>query len=221
MPNPPDSAEVPSEAATVVQRYHRIERPVSWGVSLLFAAVVTVALFSLSLIPALLVAIAVLALARFPLLRSHGSMELVTSDSAETARARFESAIPPVLAFQWGLADDIRSTSDGWAYDISYLFGLISITMEIETNSLPLDGESKPSNEFELTVMANGKAWGTYLVSIHEQGGKTAVDIEYESARKFGLRRLPQWLVAERYRDEALAVQGYTITERDFNLSVR
>ena len=93
--------------------------------------------------------------------------------------------------------------------------------MEIETNSLPSDRKNKPSKDFELTVTANGKAWGTYLVSIDERERKTAIDVEYESARKFGLRRLPQWLVAERYRDEALAVQGYTITERDFNLSVR
>ncbi len=148
-------------------------------------------------------------------------MKLETDVSAETARARFGGAAPRVLAFQWGLANDIRPTSEGWAYDISYLFGLVSITMEVKTSSPQSDGENEAHDGFELTVTANGKAWGTYLVSIDEQGRKTAIEIKYESARKFGLRRLPQWLVAERYRHEALAVQGYTIAERDFNLSIR
>lgn len=220
MPSTTDSADVSSEAVAVVQRYHRAERPVSWGVSLLLGAVVATALFSLSLTPALLVAIGVLSLARLPLLRSHGTIELTTDVDSETARSDFEGSTPPLLAFQWGLANNIRSISDGWAYDLTYLFGLKSVSMEVETASLQHDDEANHRNELEIVVSANGNSWGTYTVDIYEQDGHTEIRIRYESARRFGLRRLPQWLVAERYRDEALSAQGYSITKRDLNLTL-
>jgi len=41
------------------------------------------------------------------------------------------------------------------------------------------------------------------------------VDVEYMSTRRFGLRRVPQQLLAERYRDAALTAQGYTVVKRD------
>jgi hypothetical protein len=57
--------------------------------------------------------------------------------------------------------------------------------------------------------------WATYIATICDADDQTIVDIEYTSTRRFGLRRVPQQLLAERYRDAALMAQGYTVIERD------
>ncbi|ELZ01256.1 hypothetical protein [Natrialba aegyptia] len=61
-----DSVDIPSEAATVAQRYQRIERPVSYAMAGLAGVVGAAAIFVLPLVQALLVAVAVLVLVRFP-----------------------------------------------------------------------------------------------------------------------------------------------------------
>ena len=43
----------------------------------------------------------------------------------------------------------------------------------------------------------------------------TVVEYEYTAHRRFGLRRVPQRIVTNRYRDEALEVQGYVVVEQD------
>lgn len=219
VPSNTDSVDIPPEVAAVVQRYHRIERPVSWAMGFSVAAVVVTALFSFPLIPALLVTIGLLVLVRFPVLRSYGAITLEANADIEAVRADFESATPPSLAFQWGLASTIQSVSNGWVYNISYLFGLRTVRMTVEINPLPSsDGESNA--EFELVMTANERPWGTYTVSLEERDRTTEIDIEYVSDRRFGLRQLPQWLVAKRYRDEALTTQGYDIVERERNLGL-
>jgi len=80
----------------------------------------------------------------------------------------------------------------------------------------PLDSEDVT---FEISVHTEGQPWGTCTVSVREGSAETVVDVEWSSDRRFGLRRLPQWLVAERYREEILAAQGYTLRTRDSRLS--
>jgi hypothetical protein len=43
----------------------------------------------------------------------------------------------------------------------------------------------------------------------------TVVEYEYTADRRFGLRRVPQRIVANRYRDEALEAQEYVVVEQD------
>ena len=66
----------------------------------------------------------------------------------------------------------------------------------------------------ELTVTESGHPWGTYAATIGREAGHTAVTIEYTADKRFGLRRIPQQLLAARYRDEALNVQGYDVVDR-------
>jgi hypothetical protein len=167
VPSNADSVDIPSEVASVVRRYHRIERPVSWAMGLSVAAVVITALFSLPLIPALLVTIGLLALVRFPVLRSYGSITLEADADAETVRTDFESATPPSLAFQWGLANTIQSVSNGFVYEISYLFGFRSVNMAVEISSLP-SSDDESNADFELAVTVNERPWGTYTVTLNE-----------------------------------------------------
>lgn len=215
-----NNIDPPSAPVTIVQQYHRAERPVSWGVSIILIAVAVLALYYLPLLPALLVTVVVIALARFPILQSYATIELAADSGIETVRDDFMSATPPILAFQWGLASDIRPISEGWIYEISYAFGLLTQTLETEIRSLSSDSTGETQSEIEILLTENGEPWGTYTVSLEAQGENTRVHIEYASDRRFGLRRLPQWLVAERYRDEALTVQGYSIIKRDLNLRV-
>ena len=69
--------------------------------------------------------------------------------------------------------------------------------------------------QVELEILVDDKPWATYTAVISDADEKTLVDVEYTSNRRFGLRRLPQQLLAERYRDAAITAQGYTVVERD------
>lgn len=211
---PSTSTERPSDAVTVAERYQRIERPLSGAVALLVGAVVAVALLYFSLLPGLIVAIVVVLLVRVPLFETRGTTRLSTDAPPDDVHRDVVSLTPPFLAFQWGVADDVRSTADGAVYDLSYLFGLRSITMELETHSDVDDADHR------LVVTADGTPWATYDVSISARPDETVVDVEWTSDRRFGLNRLPQWLLAERYRVGALAAQGYTVVGRDASLSL-
>jgi hypothetical protein len=228
MPAPTDAGR-PSAAVAVADRYRRLERPVSGAVALLVAAVVAAAMLSQPLVPGLLAAAGVLVVVRTPLFTTGGSARLVTDATPEAVRADFESATPPMLAFQWGIADVVRSTADGATYELSYLFGLRSVTMDLETRA---DVDAGDAVDLRLVVTAGGRSWGTYDVTItagegdadngetSPRGDGTVVDVAWTADRRFGLNRLPQWLVAERYRDRALVAQGYTPVDREASLSI-
>lgn len=214
MPAPSD-IDIPPEAAAVATQYRRVERPISGAVAVLVALIVVAAVLWLPFLQAVVVAVVALAAVRVPVFRSNGSARLATDEDPDTVRADFEGPTPPPLALQWGIADAVRRTDGGAAYEVSYLFGLRSTHLVVETNAVGSDGR-----RLELVVTANGRPWGTYTVSITAADGGTTVDVDLRSDRRFGLRRLPQWLAAERYRVAALAAQGYTVVERDVGLSV-
>jgi len=215
MPSRSDGIAVPTDAAAVAARYRRIERPISAAVALAVASIAGAAVFLLPLLWALVVVLAVLAAVRFPLVRSGGTTTLATDADPADVRADFESACPPPLAFQWGIADDIERSDDGWNYTITYLFGLRSTRLTVE--SRPTDDTA----DLELVVTAGSRPWATYAVVIDaDDDGQTTVEFTVDSDRRFGLRRLPQWFVARRYREAALAAQGYSVVERTGGLSV-
>ncbi|MCU4800735.1 hypothetical protein OB920_10165 [Halobacteria archaeon HArc-gm2] len=215
-----DVVDVPAEAASVAARFQRIERPISFAWALLVAAVAVAAVFTLPLLWGVLVAAAMILAVRVPLFRAGGTSQLVTAADPGSVRVDFESACPPPLALQWGVADAVRSTEDGAAYEFSYLFGARSMTMETAVRSPSGDGEAD-AEDFELVVTASGEPWATYAISVGERDGETTVEVAVESDRRFGLRNLAQWFVASRYRNAVLEAQGYTVAERDYSLSLR
>jgi hypothetical protein len=213
-----ETIDVPADAAAVAQRYHRLERLASGGVALLVAGTVGAALLFLPLLAGVVVALTVVALLRVPVVRSSGTVRLVADGDPAAVEADFESATPPLLAFQWGIADDISRTTDGASYEFSSLFGLRSVSMETEVRSAAATDDS--SSGLELAVTEGEKPWANYAVTVDERETETVVNVEWTSERRFGLRRLPQWLVAERYRTKALTAQGYTVVDRDASLSL-
>jgi len=200
------------EARVVAERYLRRERPLSALVVVLAVSIFLVAYAATSLLPAVGVAAVLLVLVRAPILKSNGTIRLRTDADPETVAASFAGPTPPVLALQWGVADDVVPADDRTTYPVSYLFGLRTVEMAVETRVPETDDGTRC---VELDVTVNGSAWAAYAATIRDEGDATVVDVDYDAKRRFGLRRVPQQFVAERYRDEALAVQGYEVVARD------
>lgn len=196
----------------VVRRYHRRERLLS---GLFAAAVVAAFLATLvlaSLVPAALVALALVVLVRAPVLRSRGTVRLATDADPAAVVDALTGSTPPVLAFQWGVADAVETRGETAVYRLSYLFGLRSVEATVRAET---DATADVDRRVELVVEMDGEPWATYTVTVGEGADGTVVEYEYAADRRFGLRRVPQRLVQKRYRDELLAAQGYTVVERE------
>jgi hypothetical protein len=211
MPSPQD-IDRPEAAVDVARQYLRRERPLSALVVVLFTSVFLGTFLATSLLPALVVGAALIVGARAPLIRSHGTVRLRTDDGVKHVTESFTSPTPPVLVFQWGIADEITSRNSVVTYTISHLFGLRSVEMMVQTQTTTT---REGAHRVELDVTANGQQWSTYTATIHQHGDQTVVEYEYASNQRFGLRRIPQRIIAKRYRNEALRKQGYTVIERD------
>ncbi|WP_018257841.1 hypothetical protein [Halomicrobium katesii] len=212
MPSNTDS-DGPRDVSAVVRRYRRLERPISAGVAVLVGLVAAVAITTLPLVVGLAVALAVFVAVRVPIFETGGTTTLSTQQRPDEVRAAFESASPPPLVFQWELADEVERADGGWSYEISYLLGLRSVRLHVETR--PGDDA-----DLELVVTVGDDSWGTYRVDIEARDDETIVVIDTTSDRRFGLRRLPQWFVGQRYRVAALSAQGYTVVEQDTRLTL-
>ena len=232
MPSTSDAADIPSGLDAIITRYHRLERAASGATALLVGGGAAGLILALPLWQGVLAAALVLAAFRIPLFTTGGDARLRTAATPAAVRDAFAGPRPPVLALQWGIADSVTATETGAAYDLSYLLGLRSITMTttIEESSSTAAEESssmadrEPSavaTEFTLRVTAGGSPWGSYDVTVTEADGDTLVAIDVQSDRRFGLRGLPSWLVAQRYYDAALDAQGYTVLDRQRSLSLR
>ena len=207
------NSDVPRDVSAVVRRYRRLERPISAGVAVLVGLVAAAAIITLPLAVGLAVAVAVFVVVRVPIFETGGTTTLSTQQRPDEVRAAFESASPPPLVFQWELADEVERVDGGWSYEISYLRGLRSVRLHVETR--PGDDA-----DLELVVTVGDESWGTYRVDIEARDDETIVVIDTTSDRRFGLRRLPQWFVGQRYRTAALSAQGYTVVEQDTRLTL-
>ena len=196
-------------------RYSRRERPVSVLVALFGGVTILATYFATSALPAAGVAAVVIVALRAPLVRSRVRLRLRTDDDPETVADAFAGPTPPVFALQWGIANEVSTDGDGATYTVSYLLGLRSaeVTVHNRTNTAP-DGGRVVESELQI----DGRPWASATTEIRDADDHTTLQVTYASDRRFGLRRLPQLFVAKRYRDEALAAQGYTVVERDAHL---
>jgi len=207
-----ETIERPQEALSVARRYLRRERLVSACVVTLVVSLFLWTYVTTALLPAAVVAAVLVVIARAPILQSTGTVQLRTDDDPETVLDALTGPTPPVLALQWGVADAVITEDGVPSYPTSYLFRLRSATPTVRTRT-----ETTPNGQHrvELAVTVNGNPWATYTATISETDEQTVVDVEYTSNRRFGLRRVPQQVLAERYRDAAFAAQGFTVGERD------
>ncbi|WP_254838627.1 hypothetical protein [Natronomonas marina] len=211
MPSTED-VERPPAVLAVVGRYLRRERPLSALLAVVVVSVFVGTYLVTSLLAAVVVGAMLAVAVRVPLLRPHGTVRLETDADPETVVDSFAAPTPPVLPFQWGVADEVTADGEAVTYHVSYLFGLRSVDMTLRTRT---EATAAGARRVELELTADGRPWSTYDATIRRDGDRTVVDVEYAADRRFGPRRLPQRIVADRYRDEALAVQGYSVVERD------
>ncbi|MUW14494.1 hypothetical protein GJ633_07270 [Halorubrum sp. CBA1125] len=240
-----DPVNARSDVRRIVRRYHRLERATSWTVALSAGGAFLVTYGALSLWPALGVAGALVVATRLPAFRRRGTTRLRTEAAPETVRAAFAGPEPPILAFQWGIADEVVPTDDGTAatYEFSYLFGLRNVSIDLDVDVTDASGTNGPnglddSDEsdssdvpgdvvaiVDIEGTANDRSWGAYTATIRDVGGaesaaETVVDVELHPTRRFDLGRLPQGLIADRYYEDALAAQGYEVVDRSVSLTV-
>lgn len=207
----------PASVDSIVRRYERTQGILKTSVAAVSFVGVLAAFAALPFLVALGLSLGALVLLQLPLVASAGTVHLRTDADLETVRREFESERPPILLPHWGLADVVRSTDDGAAYEISYLFGRRSVTVTVETRAVSDDLNA----DLEIEVAEDGRPWGTYSVALEERNGATHVTVETESDRRFPLNRLPQTIVAVRYQQASYAARGYTVVESDRSIGLR
>lgn len=215
MPSTSSDARVPPDVAAVIRRYRRSERILRLGVVGPIAGAAGVAVIVLPLVAGLVVATILVAAVRVPLLQPRGTARLVTDADPEAVEAAFTGPTPPLLAFQWAVADGIEETTDGVVYEFTYLFGLRSIEMETTARQVATEDAT---GGVELTVTENDRPWARYEVRMYDREDGTEVTADWESQRRFGLGRLSQALAGRRYRADVLTAQGYDIETYDVTL---
>ena len=209
---PSNTIERPEDALRVAKRYFRRERLLSGLVIVVVVSLFLLTYVTTSLLPAILVAAVLVVIARAPILQSKGTVRLQTDTELEAVVDAFTGPTPPVLGLQWGVADGVTIEDGTPKYPTSYLLGLRSAAPSVHTRTVTTPNGDQ---QVELEIQVNDKPWATYTARISDGDEHTTIDVEYTSNRRFGLRRVPQQLLAKRYRDAAIMAQGYTVVERD------
>jgi len=210
-----ESIERPANVSTVARRYWRVTGVLRVALILCLVAVVVLAAVTLPVAQLLGVGIAVILLIRVPVLKADRTITLTTEKSPSTVHQEFRSLTPPLLAVQWCLADEIRSTDTGGEYDLSSMLGIKTATLTVESRSV-----DTADDRIELVVTTNGNPWSTYRVSTRSTDGGTEVTVSVIADRRFGIRRLPDWVAGRYYAPRLFAEQGYTVVDRSNTLSL-
>lgn len=211
---------VPAAAAPIVRRYHRMERLVNWLLAALIGlGVAGFILLTSQLLIGLFVALLAVIILRAPVFRKAGTTRLRSTAGPESVLADFRGDTPPILLFQWGIAQTIDRRDDTTVYEFAYLFGRRSTTMAVEREPDPT-AASESGESVTITVTANDVPWGEYSVTVRPDDAGTTVAIDLASTRRFDLVSVVQGMVANRYYSTALEAMGYTLEHRDTSISV-
>lgn len=213
-----------SDVESIASRYHRTELAVGLLTALFVVGLFLASFLAFSLGPALVVAVVLAVTVRVPVFRRHGTSTLRSVASPETVQRDFAGPTPPVLAAQWANADEVTPATDGRGatYEYSSPIALRTIAMALDVEVREPDA-SDAAATVVLDVSVNDRPWGSYTVTIRPGSGKrdgTLVDVALRPTRRFGLRHLPQTLVADRYYADLLAAQGYAVLEREVSTSL-
>jgi len=216
--DPNDSADANNSAdaaegavSSVVTRYNRTEQIVSWTLVATAIVVVVAALYTLPPVGGVVVAVAAVLTLRLPVFRLHSQARVVTDASPEAVREAMLGARPPVLVFQWGVADRVE-TGDGVRYHYSALFGLRTATLAVDRR--------ETASGVEITLVADGAPYTTHRVTI-TGGEETVVTVKSDPPRGFGLRRLAGWIAVQRQYAAGLDALGYDVRDYETSFGLR
>jgi hypothetical protein len=216
MPSDESSGQL-QELQRLTTQYHRIERIATGSVAIVVSALFLGIYLTSGLLPAVAAAAVSIIIVRTPVFRSSGTVHLQTDKPPETVIEQLIGLRPPILAFQWCVADEIATKTNEAVYSFSYLFGLRSAAMRVHTET---ETTSEGSDLVELTITINNDPWGTYTATIGGTDAGSIVEVEYSSDRRFGLRRVPQQLLGKQYHDQVLELQGFSVVERERGVSI-
>lgn len=214
--------DVPEAVASVARRYRRLDVWLRRVLALLTLLVIVLLTAVWSLTPALLAGIALLLALRVPLLRTESTTRLRTSADLDAVRRDFAGPTPPMLALQWGSADEVDgadeagATADG-RWIVSYAFGLRSVEMRTAVEERPA---ADADDAFDVVVTVDGSEWATYAVDLHATDDGTLVHLAGGADRRFSLVRFLVWPRIDRAFREAVAAQGYEVVERAFGVQL-
>jgi len=194
----------------LVARYRRTERLIRAGVIVGLTAATVVLALGADLLVAGVAFLAALVALRAPLLNPGGTTVAVTDADPEAVRDAVAGPYPPMLSLVWGRSDEVAATPTGGRCEWSLLGGLRSATVTWETE--PTDGGQR------VTYRVDGTPVATYDVAVSRENGETIVEIDAGYTRRVGLRVLPSFLAATRYRDAVWDAQGYELRGRDWSL---
>lgn len=193
---------------TIAEHYRRLERILRLGV-VLFAIIVCIALVlrfpRWIAVPLVILVLGSLAV---PLFDIAGTIQLKSMEDPDVVLTDFASQLPPVLGFQWALADSIQETADGVSYEFTHLFGIL--TTSLRTN-IAVD---QANGIVELTCFENDSPWGSYLVFVNPTEDGTEVTLKVTADRRYELVRLTQLVAAAYYQDTMFETQGYEVCNR-------
>lgn len=217
--NESETVAVPSAVQTAARRYWRRTLALRGLLGVGYFGVSVAILLTLPYVPALAVIAVLLGTFAVPVFKNRGTIELTTHRSPDVVADDF-TRVPPVLGFQAALADNIRLTDVGTEYELSSALGLRSTTMRVETERVADRGEPETDVAINVVVTVGDEPWGQYQITANERDGDTAVTIRMVPDRRFGVRRLPDFVFGRRYRSHLFAGQGYTLVADDTSLSV-
>ena len=213
-----DNTDLPTAVHSAASRYWRRTLALRGVLGVGYSVITVVLVFTLPYILSLPTLVVLIGTLVAPVHKTGGVIELTTDRDADAVRDDFTTGIPPILGFQAALADDIRPAETGAEYDLSSVLGLRSKTMRVEAARVADTGDSDAP--IELTVTVGGDPWGRYQVTIAERDDETAVTITINPDRRFGVRRLPDFIFGRRYRRHLFEPQGYTLVTDDTSVSL-
>lgn len=196
------------ELHTVLRRYQRLERYCRVGLGVIVGGLVLAGFTLTSSMLGLLIALGVIVSLYLPLFQPQSETRLRSRHAPEEVADQWHGPRPPILAVQWGLADDIIHNNGRWVvYTFSRFGGLRSAHMTVEHATLD-------ESSVTVTVSVDGHPWGMYHVEWAVARDETIVSVTSRPVRAFGLKFIPQWIAANQVYEAILAAQGYAVMER-------
>ena len=127
--------ERPRDVSAVAGRYFRAQVLATALFAALLVAVFLGTGLLTSLLPAVVVGLLLVGVARAPVLQTSGTVRLRTDDGPGAVVDALTGPTPPVVPLQWGIADEIDADGDAVTYRTSFLFGLRTATVTVRTRT--------------------------------------------------------------------------------------
>lgn len=218
-----ENITIPSNVAGIGEVYHRNSR----FITLVLAVCLVVLPSAVFIFPRPLIqwpvlfAILILVgrvLLRSPIYHRDVHIELETDKDVESVFDEFSGPLSPALTFTWAIAQSIDCEGESVEYEIPGQLGISSGSIKASSTDSLCEDEKSQNLRIDLT--SDGHPIWENNIQIKSGETKTNIQIDSVSKRRFGLIRLPQFLLTDRYFDQAMEAQGYDVIGRTTRLKI-